>query len=348
MFLIKLNKTTYLILCLVVSAFLFFGLDLFLGSVQIPFKNIISILIGETTEKESWQIIILQSRLPKAIAAVLCGGALSVCGLQMQTLFRNPLAGPYILGISSGAGLGVAIFIMGLSFLGFSTSNLGLSANSGIIIASILGSFGVLAILLSIISKLKDIMTVLILGIMIGSVITAIIGIIQYFSYDAQLKSFIMWTMGNLSSITNSQISLLAPIVIAGLLLSFAASKNLNAYLLGEDHAKSLGVNIKKSRIIIILITSILTGSITAYCGPIGFVGIVIPHLARMISNSSDHRILIPLSILLGINVLLIADIISQLPGLEQSLPINSITSIIGVPFIIWIILKNKKIANLN
>jgi len=264
----------------------------------------------------------------------------------MQTLFRNPLAGPYILGISSGAGLGVAIFIMGLSFLGVSA--VGLPTNSGIILSSILGSFTVLAILLSIINRLRDIMTVLILGIMIGSVITAIIGIIQYFSQNAQLKSFIMWTMGDLSSVSHSQLVILTPIIIIGLVFSFIASKSLNAYLLGEEYATSLGVNIKKSRVLIILITSILTGSITAYCGPIGFVGIVIPHLARMVSNSSDHRILIPLSILFGVNVLLIADIISQLPGFDQSLPINSITSLIGIPFIIWIILKNKKITNLN
>ena len=293
-------------------------------------------------------VIILESRLPKAITAILCGAALSVSGLQLQTLFRNPLAGPYILGISSGAGLGVAIFIMGLSFLGLSISSIGLSTNYGILISSILGSFCVLAILLSIINRLRDIMTVLILGIMIGSVITAIIGVIQYFSNDAQLKSFIMWTMGDLSSVTNSQIPLLASVVIIGLVLSFFVSKNLNAYLLGEEYATSLGVNIKKSRILIIVITSVLTGSITAYCGPIGFIGIVIPHLARMISNSSDHKVLIPLSVLLGINVLLIADIISQLPGFEQSLPVNSITSLIGIPFIIWIIFKNKKITNLN
>ncbi len=342
------NKTAYLALLLTFSVILFFTLDLFLGSVHIPFKNIIAIILGETTEKESWRVIVLESRLPKAIAAILCGSALSVCGLQMQTLFRNPLAGPYILGISSGAGLGVAIFIMGLSFLGVSTANTSLFANYGLIISSVLGSLVVLAILLSIINRLKDIMTVLILGIMIGSVITAIIGIIQYFSHDAQLKSFILWTMGDLSSITTGQLKLLAPVVTIGLVLSFMVSKSLNAYLLGEDYAKSLGVNVKKSRIVIILITSILTGSITAYCGPIGFVGIVIPHLARILSNTSDHRILIPLSILLGINVLLIADIISQLPGLEQSLPINSITSLIGIPFIIWIILKNKKITNLN
>jgi len=345
---LQINRISATLLILITGIVFFFSLDLFLGSVNIPFNSIFSILIGKSVEKESWTIIIMQSRLPRAIAAILCGSALSVCGLQMQTLFRNPLAGPYILGISSGAGLGVAIFIMGLSFLGISASSISFSTNSGLIAAAILGSLAVLGILLSVISRLKDIMTVLILGIMIGSVITAIIGIIQYFSHDAQLKSFIMWTMGNLSGITNDQLLLLTPIVLCGLTFSFIASKNLNAYLLGEAYAKSLGVNIKQSRIVIIIITSILTGSITAYCGPIGFIGIVIPHLARIISNSSDHRILTPLSILLGVNVLLIADIISQLPGLDQNLPINSITSLIGIPFIIWIILKNKKIAKLN
>lgn len=342
------NKITLSSFILIIGIFFFFCLDLFLGSVNIPFNQVISILLGYTPEKESWRIIIIESRLPKAIAAMLCGCALSVSGLKMQTLFRNPLAGPYILGISSGAGLGVAIFIMGLSFLGISSTSFSMSANSGIIISSILGSFLVLIILLAIINRLKDIMTVLILGIMIGSVITAIIGIIQYFSVDTQLKSFIMWTMGDLSSITNNQLLLLTPIVMIGLFLSFLLSKNLNAYLLGEDYAKSLGVNIKRSRLIIIAITAILTGSITAYCGPIGFIGIVIPHLARLLTNSSDHRILIPIAALLGINVLLIADIISQLPGLDQTLPINSITSLIGIPFIIWIIFKNKKITNLN
>jgi iron complex transport system permease protein len=339
------NKIGYILLLLSICTLFFFILDLILGSVNIPLKNIITILVGDTSEKESWRIIILESRLPRAIAAIICGGALSISGLQMQTLFRNPLAGPYILGISSGAGLGVAIFIMGLSFIGISGT---VMLNSGIVFSSILGSLGVLAVLLSIINKLKDIMTVLIIGIMIGSVITAIIGIIQSFSQDAQLKSFIMWTMGDLSSIRNEQLLLLGPIVIIGLFLSFLTSKNLNAYLLGEDYAKSLGLNIKRSRIIIIIITSILTGSVTAYCGPIGFIGIIIPHLARMICNTSDHKVLIPTSMLLGVNVLLIADIISQLPGLDQNLPINSITSIIGIPFIIWIILKNKRISNFS
>ncbi len=342
------NRITYLVLFLIITSLIIFGLDLFWGSVEIPFKNICSILFTNTTEKESWKIIILESRLPKAITAILCGIALSISGLQMQTLFRNPLAGPYILGISSGAGLGVAAFIMGLSFLGISISNISISENSGLIISSVIGSSFVFMLLLSVINRLKDIMTVLILGIMIGSVITAIIGIIQYFSQDAQLKSFILWTMGDLSSVTNTELMLLAPIIIVGLVLSFLISKKLNSYLLGEDYAKSLGTNLKHSRMLIVLITSILTGSITAFCGPIGFIGIVIPHLARMLSNSSDHRILIPLSTLLGINVLLVADIISQLPGSEQTLPINSITALIGIPFIIWIILKNKRITNLN
>ena len=344
------TNSNFLILAIVLltSSIVLFGLDLLLGSVNIPFKEIIKILFVGDATKESWQIIILESRLPKAVAAISCGSALSVAGLKMQTLFKNPLAGPYILGISSGAGLGVAIFIMGLSFLGLSTVNISSFSNIGIIAASIIGSTLVLLLLLAIINRLKDIMTVLILGVMIGSVITALIGVIQYFSYDAQLKSFIMWTMGDLNSITNSQLRVLVPIIIVGLILSFIISKPLNAYLMGEDYAKSIGVNIKKTRILIVIITAILAGSITAYCGPIGFVGIVVPHLARMFTKTYNHSILIPITALLGVNILLIADIISQLPGSEKSLPINSITSLIGIPFIIWIIFKNKKISNLN
>lgn len=344
----KKNNTFILVVVLLISTSVLFSLDIFLGSVTIPFKEILKILFTNESTKESWQIIILDSRLPKAIAAILCGSALSVAGLKMQTLFKNPLAGPYILGISSGAGLGVAIFIMGLSFLGLSPSNLSAFSSLGIIASSVIGSTLVLFLLLSIINRLKDIMTVLILGVMIGSIITAMIGIIQYFSYDIQLKSFVMWTMGDLSSITNNDLLILAPTILVGLILSFLISKQLNAYLMGEDYARSIGVNIKKTRIFIIIITAILAGSITAFCGPIGFIGIVIPHIARMITKTYNHSKLIPISALLGINILLIADIISQLPGSEKSLPINSVTSLIGIPFIIWIIFKNKKISNLN
>ena len=271
------NKTAHLVLLLLVGILLFFGLDLFLGSVYIPFKQIVAIIFGEPIEKETWKIIVIESRLPKAIAALLCGAALSVSGLQMQTLFKNPLAGPYILGISSGAGLGVALFVMGFSLLGLSISQWGGISNYGLILFSILGSVSILLILLMIINRLKDVMTVLILGIMIGSVITAIIGIIQYFSYDAQLKSFIMWTMGDLSATTLSSSQFLFFTVTIGLIMAFASSKRLNAYLLGESYAKSLGINIKSTRLIIVITTAILAGSVTAFCGPIGFIGIVVP-----------------------------------------------------------------------
>ncbi|MBW6483918.1 MAG: iron ABC transporter permease [Vicingaceae bacterium] len=346
--LFKLNKISLLLVLLSISAVFFFIGDLFLGSVHIPFSNVIDILFTSSSEKSSWNIIVLESRLPRTLTAILCGAALSVSGLQMQTLFRNPLAGPYILGISSGAGLGVAIFIMGLGFLGISLTHLTWIENYGIIISSIIGSSCVLFILLVSIIRLKDIMTVLILGIMIGSVASALISIIQYFSYDNSLKSFVMWMMGDLSNVSLTQLKILFPVVLLGLILSFLISKKLNTYLLGEDYAQSLGVNIKKTQFTIIIITAILAGSITAYCGPIGFVGIVVPHLARLISKSSNHIIIIPLSVLIGTNMLLISDIISQLPGSEKVIPINAITSLIGIPFIFWIIFKNKRISELN
>lgn len=342
------KKNLSLLISLMVSAILFFLLDLFLGSITIPIKSILKILFSYHVEKESWEIIILNSRLPKAISAVLCGAALAISGLKMQTLFKNPLAGPYILGISAGAGLGVALFLMGLSIFSISLLSLPFFSNFGIIAFSILGSITVLMLLLAAIIRLKDIMTVLILGIMLGSIITAIISIIQYFSNADQLKSFIIWTMGDLSSVNMNQLLFLTPIILIGLIGSFLISKRLNLYLLGEEYAASLGLNIRQTQIITIILTAILAGSVTAYCGPIAFIGIVIPHMARLIVKSSDHRKLIPISILLGINVLLLSDIISQLPGKESILPINAITSLIGIPFIIWIIFKNKRITTIN
>ena len=242
-----------------------FMADLALGSVHIPFTSIIDILLGNEAEKESWNIILLSSRLPRAIAAILAGSALAVSGLQMQTLFRNPLAGPYILGISSGAGLGVAVFIMGFSVLGISLSSSVWFANYGIVISAILVAVLVLLLLMAAIAKLKDIMTVLILGIMIGSIATAFISILEYFSQEDSLKSFI------------------------GLVAAFTISKQLNAYLLGEDYAQSLGTNVNVTRYLVILVTALLAGSITAFCGPIGFVGIITPHIARMFFKSANH-----------------------------------------------------------
>ena len=343
---VKSNSLYIFLVVLTILGFALFLVDIFLGSVNIPIKSIANILFFNGQEKESWELIILHSRLPKALAAILCGAALSVSGLKMQSLFKNPLAGPYILGISSGAGLGVAIFIMGVGIFGISLTNYPVFSNYGLLFSSIIGSSFVLMILLAAIIRIKDIMTVLILGIMIGSIVTAIISIIQYFSPNAQLKSFVLWTMGDLSSISLAQLQYFAPTVIIGLIGSFFLSKKLNLYLLGEEYAKSLGLNVKQTQFLTIIITAILAGSVTAYCGPIGFIGIVVPHFARLISKSSDHKKLIPLSILLGLNVLLLADIISSVPGNDTILPINAITSFIGIPFIIWIIFKNKKMTN--
>lgn len=343
---VKSNSFYIFLIVLTILCLALFLIDIFLGSVNIPFKNIINILCFTEGEKESWTLIILQSRLPKALAAILCGAALSVSGLKMQSIFKNPLAGPYILGISSGASLGVAFFIMGVGIFGISLANYPIFSNYGLLLSSILGSSFVLLILLAAIIRIKDIMTVLILGIMIGSIVTAIVSIIQYFSPDAHLKSFILWTMGDLSSVSLTQLQFFAPTVLIGLLGSFFLSKKLNLYLLGEEYAKSLGLNVKRTQFLTIIITAILAGSVTAYCGPIGFIGIVVPHFARLISKSSDHKKLIPLSILIGINVLLLADIISSVPGNDTILPINAITSFIGIPFIIWIIFKNKKMTN--
>lgn len=340
------NHLKILMSVLLILSGLLFVIDLSLGSVKIPFNSILNILFSLTPEKESWEIIVLQSRLPKALAALLCGAALSVSGLQMQSLFKNPLAGPYILGISSGAGLGVAVFTMGIGLFGFSAFNASVFTNYGLILSSIIGSSIVLFILLAAISRIKDIMTVLILGIMIGSITTAIISVIQYFSPDAFLKSFVMWTMGDLSSVSINQLKLFSPIVLFTLLFSFTLSKKLNLYLLGDNYAKSLGLSIKRTQVLTIITTAILAGSVTAYCGPIGFIGIVVPHFARLLSKSSNHLFLIPLSILIGINILLLSDIISSLPGTDYNLPINAITAFIGIPFIIWIVLKNKKISN--
>jgi iron complex transport system permease protein len=258
----------------------------------------------------------------------------------MQSLFRNPLAGPYILGISSGAGLGVALVVMGAGVLGLS-----LATSVTIPLAAVLGSLLVLLILFLVSLRLKDVMTLLILGIMLGSIATAIVGIIQYFTTDFQLKSFLIWTLGSIEGLAYKELLILSLINGIALLAAFLLNKPLNAFLLGEDYAKSLGISIKSSRLLIILISGILAGLITAYCGPIGFVGIIVPHLCRLLFKSSNHRILIPASILMGAEILLLSDLLAQLPGNGIKLPINSVTSIIGIPIILWIIFKKRSIS---
>jgi iron complex transport system permease protein len=334
------NKVLFCLL-LLFFVFLFF-LDLFLGSVNISFTDILKTLVTGHNSKHELEIVIFDFRLPKACAAILAGVALSVSGLQMQTIFRNPLAGPDVLGISSGASLGVALLVLGLPT--FISANLsGTLGNWALIIAACAGAGATLVLILLVSSKVRDIMTILILGIMIGAAMSSAVTILQYFGSEPLLKSFVVWTMGSLGNISRMQVGILSICLIAGLLLSFLSVKKLDVLLLGEKYAFTMGLNIKTTRLLIFISTSILAGSTTAFCGPIAFIGIAVPHICRIIFRTSDHKILLLASVISGAAILLFCDIISQLPGSAMTLPVNSITALIGIPIVIWIITKNQK-----
>ena len=342
------SRKTILILAILVFLFIsLFLVDLVTGSVRISPGQIFKILSGNELANKVLKTIIIEFRLPKAITAILAGAALSVSGLQMQAVFRNPLAGPYVLGISSGAGLGVALVILGFGSV-FSFARINYLSNWVQIVAAWIGSGLVLFFILIVSMKVKDIMTILILGILFGSAASAIVNILQYFSQQSMLKAFVIWSMGSLGSLSITQLKVLIPCILTGLILGYAMVKQLNVMLLGETYAKSMGMNIKLARILIFLSTSILAGSITAFCGPIGFIGIAVPHVVRLMFNTSNHRILVPGTILMGSVVLLAGDIISTLPGNDIILPINSVTALMGIPVVIWLVVKNRRLSAVN
>jgi len=329
----------YLLLFCFISLFV---LDLFLGSVNISFPDIIKTLVTGHNSSHELEVVILDFRLPKALAAILAGIALSVSGLQMQTVFRNPLAGPDVLGISSGASLGVALLVLGLP--SFFTSNISsILGNWALIIAACVGAAVTLFIILIISSRVRDIMTILILGIMIGAAISSVVSILQYFGSESLLKSFVVWTLGSLGNISKLQIGILSSCIALGLTISFMSVKKLDALLLGEKYAYTMGLNLKRTRLLIFISTSILAGSTTAFCGPIAFIGIAIPHICRIIFKTSEHRILLFATVIAGATILLLCDIISQLPGSNLTIPINSVTALIGIPIVIWIITRNRQ-----
>jgi iron complex transport system permease protein len=332
--------TRLIFLGLALFVVLFFILDIFLGSVNIKPSEVLRAIVNHSNS--NLETIIIKFRFPKAVTALTVGVALSLSGLQMQTVFRNPMAGPYVLGISSGASLGVAFVILGFS-ASISPYNISGLGNWILVAASWGGAGAVMSLIMIISSRVKDVITVLILGIMLSSGISAIVMIMQYFSSESMLKSYILWTMGSLGNLTSGQLNVLLISVTTGVILSIFSSKMLNALLLGENYARSIGLNVRFARTIIFVCTSILAGSVTAFCGPIGFIGIAVPHIVRLIFRASDHRILIPGTILTGGAVMLISDIISQLPGSESVLPVNAVTSLIGIPIVIWIILGNRK-----
>ena len=330
------NTILFLLLSLLVVALL--AIDMMVGSVGISAGEVWAAITGGECDPIKAKIII-DVRLMKAIVAILAGAALAVSGLQMQTLFRNPLAGPYVLGVSSGASLGVALFILGAPLLGVASSSL--LSSLGVAGAAWIGSALVLALVGAVSQRLKDIMVILILGMMIGSAVSAVVQILQYMSHEEALKSFVVWTMGSLGDVTTSQLWLVAPAIIAGLVLSVAVIKPMNLMLLGEAYARTMGLNIRRTRSLILLSTTLLAGTVTAFCGPVGFIGLAIPHLARIIFQEADHRVLLPATALSGAISLLLCDIVSKL----LTLPVNTVTALLGIPIVVWVVVRNKNIV---
>ncbi len=339
------NRLTGIILFLLGLLVILTVLNISLGSVYIPFQKILATLSGQSIENEGWQNIILQFRLPKAITAILVGSGLGISGLLMQTLFRNPLAGPFVLGISSGASLGVAIAILAGMTFGFSLTQMGIGGSWILTISASLGAVLVLLIVILVSLKVKDSMSLLIIGLMFGSATSAIVTVLQFFSKAESIQAYLVWTFGSLGGVTWQELEVFLPIVLLTIFASFMLSKKLNALLLGDNYARSMGLNINNTRLLIIISTALLAGTITAFCGPIAFIGIAIPHITRLIFNTSNHKILFPMVVLCGAILMLICDLIAQIPGREYTLPINAVTSVIGAPLVIWLVVRRKNFS---
>ena len=330
---------TLFVLIAVVLVVASFG-DLLLGTTLIPLDEVWAVLVGESTNANYIKII-TELRLPKIVVAILSGVALSVSGLQMQTLFRNPLAGPYVLGINSGASLGVALFTLAMPMFGLASGSmimrLGLTGMAWI------GSAVILMLVMSLSRKIKNINTILIIGMMLGSAISAVVGVLQYVGSEASLKAFVVWTMGSLSTVTRGDIAIFAPAVALGLLLSVVAIKSLNMLLLGENNARTMGLNVERSRLILFISTTLLAGSVTAFCGPIGFIGLAMPHLARLTFRTADHRVLLPASMLWGALSMVLCSLVADVVAHSSLvLPVNTITALLGVPIIIFVVVRNR------
>ncbi len=332
---------------LLILAFLlpiFILLDLTMGSVKIPFSEALNILLGAETPKKGWEIIIWESRFPHSITAIFSGAALAVSGLFLQTLFRNPLAGPSVLGISSGASLGVALLFMGSSAIGFNLQNLsGATYHALIIPSALVGALSVTLLIVIISRRIQDMVTILIAGMMIGYLISAIISVLVQRASQSSLQQFSLWGLGSFDGVSYDHVFFYAGIISLILISTFLFIKPLNLLLLGDLQAQTLGLNTKTTRVYIILISSILAAIVTAYCGPIAFIGMTVPHILRMILKTSDHRYLIPGCILGGALLCSVCSLLSRILFSESILPINAVTSLIGAPIVLWIILQQKK-----
>lgn len=331
------KKYTYPFLILIALLIICFFVNISLGSVSIPTKEIFNSLIGKADN-----YIIQNYRLPKAFTAILVGSGLGISGLLMQTLFRNPLAGPFVLGISSGASLGVALVILGSGFFSGVFTTLLISKWS-VVIAASLGSFLVLLAVMIVSSRVRDTMAILIIGLMFGSITAAVVSVLSYFSSAEQLQQYVFWGFGSLGNLSWSELFIFFLIYLTGVLMTIVSIKGLNTLLLGENYAKSMGLNLKRSRLVIIIATSLLAGTITAFAGPIAFIGLAIPHMTRQVFHTSNHKTLLPAVFLFGAIVMLICDSIAQLPTSDYTLPINAITSLVGAPVVIWLLVRKRK-----
>lgn len=342
------RPVAFYMLLIMASIFLFFFLNLVLGSVSIPLRTVWNILWGTGNESVIWQNIIWKSRVPQALTALVAGAGLSVSGLQMQTVFRNPLAGPSVLGISSGASMGVAfVVLLSGSLGGVALSKLGFMGEIALTIAAIAGSLSIMALIVFVSQKVRGNVTLLIIGVMIGYIANAVIGVLKFFSVEEDIRAYVIWGLGSFARVSGDQMTLFICIMVVLLPLSFLLVKTLNLLLLGDAYARNLGLNIKRARLLVITCSGVLVAIVTAYCGPIIFLGLAVPHLCRGMFRTSDHRILMPASLLAGASLALVCNLIARMPGFEGALPVNSVTALVGAP-VVMSVLFNKRRNEMN
>ncbi len=338
------SKTALLMMLLGVSIIIFFILNLLLGSVNIPIGDIFEILLGRKNDSVIWTNIIIKSRLPQSLTAAMGGAGLAVSGLLMQTVFRNPLAGPSVLGISSGASLGVAcVVLLSGSIGGVALSKLGVVGEVTITLSAIVGSLLIMALIAFVAQKVRGNVTLLIMGVMIGYIANAIIGVLKFFSAEEDIRAYVIWGLGSFSRVSGGQTSVFIILMLLSLPASFLLIKTLNLLLLGDEYAKNLGLDVKQARLLVIICSGVLVAIVTAYCGPVIFLGLAVPHICRGLFQTSNHAIILPASLLAGAALALLCNLIARMPGFEGALPVNSVTALVGAPVVIWVLFKKRR-----
>lgn len=338
------HSNTLWMLAIVTAIFVLIFLNLVLGSVSIPLQSVWHIIWNLGNEPITWQNIIWKSRLPQALTALVAGAGLSISGLQMQTVFRNPLAGPSVLGISSGASMSVAfVMLLSGSLGGVALSKLGFMGEIALSIAAVIGSLSVMALIVYVSQKVKGNVTLLIIGVMIGYVANAVIGVLKFFSVEEDIRAYVIWGLGSFARVSGNQMTLFVILMTILIPLSFLLIKTMNLMLLGDSYARNLGLNIKRARLLVITSAGVLTAIVTAYCGPIIFLGLAVPHLCRAIFQTSDHRILMPAVLFAGAALALICNLIARMPGFEGALPVNSVTALVGAPVVASVLFRKRK-----